>query len=323
MNASLLPAREPDTPAETPSSGVLPTPDVPSGVEQPSGKQAASENFPVGSWLLGARLRPHIVTFYNFARAIDDIADSPALSPDEKRARLGGFAEVVKTGTLAAGYEKATAMAESLAGTGVTVQHCLDLVAAFCLDARQDSTRGRYDDWAALMAYCRLSAAPVGRYLIDLHGGSRRSSGGGGGMDAYAASDALCCALQVINHVQDCGDDYRTLGRVYLPSNWMDAEGADVSMLERGATSPELGRVLERMLDATDALLVASRGLPGQLRSRRLALEAAVIQRIAEALVAKLRREDPLAGRVSLGRFRVAVCGLLGVLTGIFLPSGV
>jgi squalene synthase HpnC len=262
----------------------------------------------VGSWLLPAHLRPHIVTFYNFARAIDDIADTPTLSADEKLERLSGFADVVKTGTLTAGYEKAAAMAQSLAETGITVQHCLDLVTAFCQDARQDSSRGRYADWEALMAYCRLSAAPVGRYLIDLHGGE---------MNGYGPSDALCCALQVINHVQDCVDDYRTLGRVYLPSDWMEAEGTQISMLERGATSPELGRVLKRVLDATDELLVTSQELPGKIRNRRLAMEAAVIQRIAEALVAKLRREDPLAGRVSLGRFRYGLCGLLGVLNSV------
>ena len=53
-------------------------------VETPSGKGAGDENFPVGSWLLPARLRPHVATYYRFARAIDDIADNPELAPDDK-----------------------------------------------------------------------------------------------------------------------------------------------------------------------------------------------------------------------------------------------
>lgn len=274
-------------------------------VETPSGKYAGYENFPVGSWLLPARLRPHILTFYSFARAIDDIADTPTLSSSEKLERLNTFARVVQGGGVEPGYEKAAAMAESLAQTSVPPQHCLDLIQAFC----QDATKSRCADWEELMAYCMVSAAPVGRYLIDLHGGSS---------DGAVPSDALCCALQIINHLQDCGDDYRTLGRVYLPESWMAAEGMDVTMLANPVTSPELRRVVDRALDATAALLEKSRSLPAGLYSRRLGMEAAIIQRIAEALVAKLRITDPLAGRVSLGRPRYGVCGLLGVLDGVF-----
>lgn len=308
----------PDTPAETPPRRFRPPGDG-SGVEVPSGKHGGYENFPVGSALLPAHLRPHIITFYNFARAIDDIADTPALPPEEKIRRLEGFAEVLRTGALTPGYEKAAAMAESLTATGVTREHCLDLVAAF----RQDASQNRYHSWDSLMAYCMLSAAPVGRYLVDLHGGLKgngKGDGKAGGVIAYSASDALCCALQVINHVQDCADDYRTLDRVYLPAEWMAAAGAAPSDLENRTTSKELRAVLDRVLDATAALLVFSRCLPGQLHSRRLAMEAAVIQRIAEALVSKLRREDPLAGRVSLGRVQNVVCGVRGVLAALFSP---
>lgn len=280
-------------------------PDSRSAVETPSGKHAGYENFPVGSWLLPARLRPHILTFYHFARAIDDIADSPTLSVMEKTERLGMFAEVLKNGTPVAGYEKAMAMSESLAATGVTSQHCLDLITAF----RQDTCQNRYKNWDALMAYCMLSAAPVGRYLMDLNGG---------GTDGYHPSDALCCALQIINHVQDCGDDYDTLDRVYLPQDWMREHSAVVPMLGCKETSPELRRVLDRLLDATDQLLDTSRCLPSGLKSRRLGMEAAFIQRIAEALSRELRQDDPLANRMSIGPIRYGVCGLLGLFDCLF-----
>ncbi len=162
-----------------------------SAVETPSGKDAAYENFPVGSWLLPAPLRPHIATFYAFARAIDDIADNGDLPPAEKVARLDGFEDVLLGRDRDdPDFAKAARMRASLAETGIAPGHCIDLLAAF----KQDAVKARYRDWDDLMGYCILSAAPVGRYLVDLHGGSA---------DGYGASDALCMALQVINHLQD------------------------------------------------------------------------------------------------------------------------
>ncbi len=270
-------------------------------METPSGKAAADENFPVGSWLLPARLRPHVATFYAYARAIDDIADNSALSPDDKIARLEGFANAVTgTGAPEPAFHKAHAIRRSLATTGVTPRHCVDLTLAF----KQDAVKLRYDDWDDLMGYCNLSAAPVGRYLVDLHGESPA---------AYPASDALCNALQVLNHLQDCGDDYKALNRVYLPEDWMSAEGTGVQALARGEVSPPLRRVLDRCLDRTDRLLETADALPGHLRNPRFAMEAAVIVAIAWRLGAELRRRDPLAERVVLTKARYAACGARGI----------
>ncbi len=270
-------------------------------VETPSGKSTASENFPVGSWLLPARVRPHVATFYAFARAIDDIADSPDLAAADKLARLDGFAAALAGAPAGPGFAKAERLRQSLAATGVTARHGLDLIAAFKLDA----VKLRYADWRDLIdGYCMLSAAPVGRHLLDLHGESR---------DCYRTSDALCNALQVLNHLQDCQDDYRKLDRVYLPQDWLAAAGARIEDLDAPAAGAGLRRAIDRCLDATDALIDVARELPGQLRSRRLAMEAAVILRIAEALSRLLRRRDPLAGRVQLSRLQFAGCGIIGV----------
>ncbi|MBL6958973.1 MAG: squalene synthase HpnC [Rhodospirillales bacterium] len=284
---------------------LIPAADI-SSVETPSGKDAAYENFPVGSWLLPARLRPHVATFYAFARTIDDIADNPGLSAEDKVARLDVFEDVV-LGQAAdiPGYEKAAHMRDSLLQTGVEARHCIDLLAAFKLDA----VKSRYRDWADLMGYCELSAAPVGRYLLDLHGGSR---------DGYGPSDALCMGLQVINHVQDCQDDYRQLNRVYLPQDWMDEAGVRVEDLDDPQTSPGMRRVLDRCLEATEVLLADAEPLPGGLRSRRLAMESAVILGLAKRLVFLLRRHDPLASRVELSRADFIRCGIRGVLAGLF-----
>lgn len=273
-------------------------------VETPSGKDAAYENFPVGSWLLEARLRPHIAVFYDFARAIDDIADSPDLASDEKLKRLDGFEAALLGGGGDGDYHKAIRMADSLAETGVTSQHCLDLLAAF----RQDAVKNRYTDWDDLIAYCNLSAAPVGRYLLDLHGGSTLG---------YGPSDALCNALQAINHLQDCQDDYRTLGRVYLPADWMADLGADVGDLDAASISLGLRAVIDRTLEATEKLLLDAKALPGALKSKRLALESAVIIDIAEALCRRLASGDPLASRIKLSKPALLISGVRGVVRGL------
>ena len=275
-------------------------------MERPSGKGSADENFPVGSWLLPGRLRTHIARFYAYARAIDDIADDPELAPREKIRRLNRFADAVK-GIDAdnPALRKAHAVRRSLDKTRVTHKHCVDLTVAF----KQDATKLRYADWDELIGYCNFSAAPVGRYLVDLNEQPDT---------AYPASDALCNALQVLNHIQDCRDDYMALNRVYLPLNWMKDAGSAVEDLAASRTTPALRQVLDRCLDATDRLLSLAEQLPGQLPSLRFAMESAAIVAIARELSLQLRRRDPLAERVELGRVRFLACCLRGAGTVLF-----
>ena len=275
-------------------------------IETPSGKTTATENFPVGSWLLPASLRPYIATFYALARATDDIADNPDLSPEEKLVRLDGF-DAALTGKSGddSNYEKSTQLKQSLAEIGVTTNHSRNLISAF----KQDAVKLRYRDWDDLMDYCNRSAAPVGRFLLDLHGESS---------DGYKASDALCNALQVINHLQDCKDDYLTLNRVYIPGNWLAESGTTVATLGDTHASRELRTVLDHCLDGVEELLVTARTLPGRLKSRRLAMESAVIYRIAVRLTRLLRRNDPVAGRVALSPFSFFLCGVEGVSSVFF-----
>ena len=263
-----------------------------------SGKGPKDENFPVGSFLLSKRVRTHVVAYYSFARAIDDVADSPHLAPEEKIERLDGFRDTLE-GKLSgrAEYAKAEALRQDLARAGVDTVHGTELTIAF----KQDAIKLRYRNWDELMHYCRYSAAPVGRFLIDVHGESRA---------CYPSSDALCSALQVLNHLQDCKSDYEALDRVYLPMDWMNECGAEVSELSGDAASPGIRGVVDRCLKATDELLEASKPLPHLIRGARFSMEAQTIVHIAFRLRARLARQDPLTRHVELPTWEFASCFL-------------
>lgn len=270
------------------------------GIETPSGKGAGDENFPVGSWLLPRPLRPHVATYYAFARAIDDIADNPHLAPEDKIARLDDFALALTMGSADPAYAKAAALRRTLKQTGISDRHGLDLISAF----KQDAVKNRTADWNDLIDYCLRSAAPVGRFLCDLHGEDKA---------LYPLSDALCNALQVINHLQDCAKDYAELDRVYLPEDWMRTANASIEDLTRSASTPGLRSVLDQCLDGTEKLLVEARRLPKAMRHKSLAAETAVIVAVADALTQKLRRQDPVAMRVALGPVGFAAAAVAGV----------
>jgi hydroxysqualene synthase len=252
-----------------------------------SGKSAATENFPVGSRFLPAHLRRPVAIFYAFARTIDDVADSPLLAPQAKIAQLEGFARCLRGEADHPAFITATRWRDSLNHAGSTIQHGLDLITAF----KQDSAQARYDSWEQLMDYCNHSASPVGRYLLDIHGEDTAH---------YPLSDSLCKALQVINHLQDLGDDRRTLNRVYLPLQWLDQHGCSIEALDEARTSTALRAVINHMLRSTQLLMRDADKLPRALKSRRLGAETATIVAIAHKLIKRLYAQDPLAIQIKL-----------------------
>jgi farnesyl-diphosphate farnesyltransferase len=274
---------------------------APTTVETPSGKWRNAENFPVGSLLIRRDLRPHVHAFYRFARNADDIADNPVLTAAEKIGRLERMAAILD-GAPGEDSPAAAAMRQSLVETGVTAQHCHDVLHAFRLDA----VKLRYRDWNDLMGYCRYSASPVGRQLLDLHGEGR---------ETWPPSDALCSALQVLNHLQDCVDDYRRLDRVYLPLTDLDAARVGVEALDPRVASPGLRRVLDGLLDRTAALVDKARDLPPLVTASGLRWECGVIVALAARLLRRLRAGDPVAARVKLQKsdflaaFVIGMCG--------------
>jgi squalene synthase HpnC len=178
---------------------------------------------------------------------------------------------------------------EKLAERGLTNRHARDLLDAF----RQDVEKSRYATWDELIAYCALSAMPVGRFMLDVHGESEK---------LWPASDAVCAALQINNHLQDCAKDYADLNRVYIPLDALAAAGAEVADLRAEQANPRLRACLKGLAEKNRILLEEGASLPREIKDFRLRLEIAVVihhaRKIADLLVAR----DPLSENVKLGK---------------------
>ncbi len=251
--------------------------------ELQSGKGRRDENFPVASWLIQARHRDVILAFYRFARTADDIADHATAPADEKLRLLDEMRRTVLGETDA--EPTAVALRAIMANRDLSSQHALDLLIAFS----RDVTKLRYTDWDDLMDYCRYSAMPVGRFVLDVHGEARTT---------WPASDALCSALQVINHLQDCGKDYRNLDRVYIPLDAFAAAGTGPEALGEAHASPALRSAITVLARRNESLLARAKPFARQIRDWHLGLEVGVIQRLAEDLNRRLLERDPLSERV-------------------------
>ncbi|HEX5508347.1 MAG TPA: squalene synthase HpnC [Pseudolabrys sp.] len=260
-----------------------------------SGKGHRDENFPVASWIIKRRHRPAILAFYEFVCVADDIADHPALEPQEKLARL----DRLEASLLGDSDEdpQGVVLRAILRERGLSPRHAQDLLRAF----RQDVTKLRYTDWNDLIDYCTHSAMPVGRFVLDVHGESRAT---------WAASDALCAALQVINHLQDCAKDFRQLDRVYVPLDALSAHGLTVDALGAARANPALSTCLSELASRTGVLLRQGRALPALVNDSRLAAEIAAIQALAARLIAILQRRDPLSEPVHLSKRAMVTTGM-------------
>jgi hydroxysqualene synthase len=268
-----------------------------------SGKTHRDENFPVASWIIHPRHRQLILAFYNFVRTADDIADHASLGEatklrllDELEAGLLGQSE---------GQPEAVALRQALAARAMPPRHARDLLTAF----RMDVTKLRYEDWDDLIHYCSYSAMPVGRFVLDVHGESTAT---------WPASDAVCAALQINNHLQDCGNDYRDLNRVYIPRDALARRGASVEELGAPRASAALLSCLHELAEKNEALLREGCLLELQVADARLACELSVIQTYARQIVQLLKLRDPLSERVHLSKAAMAGFAFSGVAGAIW-----
>ena len=251
-------------------------------------KRPRDENFPVAAFVLSRAHREAVLAFYRFVRLADDIADSDALTADEKRAQLEALENALVRGSDTVPEAAGLRRVQSMFGTGV--EEARHLIAAFRLDVE----KARYESWSELLDSCRLSANPVGRFLLRLHGE---------GEAAHAPADALCSALQILNHLQDLAGDRARLDRIYLPRSWIDRGGGEEGFFRLTARQDRRA-VLDAAIDRVDALIDVARSLPSSVADRRLRLQCRMTIAAAERLSARLRLTDPAVARRSSTRGR-------------------
>ncbi|MFF0014062.1 squalene synthase HpnC [Streptomyces sp. NPDC005374] len=203
--------------------------------------KAAGENFPVAPFFLPKDWRTDLMAVYGFARLVDDIGDGDlapggadaellGVSPGEAEDRLvlldafEADLNLVFSGTPR--HPLLRRLQPTVRRRALTPEPFLGLIAA----NRQDQLVARYETYDDLLAYCELSANPVGRLVLAVTGTSTP--------ERIRLSDAICTALQVVEHLQDVAED---LGRdrIYLPAEDMKrfhVQEADLATKTAGAS---------------------------------------------------------------------------------------
>ncbi|MDR3668389.1 MAG: squalene synthase HpnC [Ignavibacteriaceae bacterium] len=216
------------------------------------------ENFPVVSFLINKKLRKHVAILYWFARTADDIADNLNFTDSEKIKQLNNFEDRL-TSLLNGHYENNYELA--LYNT-ITLMHLTpglfyDLITAF----RQDLIKKRYQTFDELLNYCKCSANPVGRLILELH--NIRDD------QAFNYSDKICTALQLINFYQDVRNDLY-LKRIYFPQDEMNSFSVTENMFELNKINDNLQKLVKLNIDRADSIIEEGKKLleflPGKLK---------------------------------------------------------
>jgi squalene synthase HpnC len=215
-----------------------------------AGAQAGGENFPVALRVVPRAPRRQLLDAYTYARFVDDVGDR---APGDRPALLDEIEHQLRM--LPDGQpdlQVIAALAPIVRSGGITVDTLMDLVQA----NRLDQTATSYETFADLVGYCRFSANPVGRIVLAVADAATDQN--------KADSDAVCTALQVLEHCQDVGEDARA-GRVYLPQHDLRHAGVQPGELLAARTSPALRSVVLQQVDRAADLLDAGRPLVGRL----------------------------------------------------------
>jgi squalene synthase HpnC len=242
------------------------------------------ENFPIASRVVPARLRGPIAAIYAFARTADDFADEGSRAPDERLALLEDYGRRLDIMAASDAADNPgddpvfIALGDACRRYQLPLMLFHDLLDAF----RQDVTKKEYADFAEVLDYCRRSANPVGRLLLHLYGETAS--------DKLARSDAICSALQLINFLQDIGQDFHEAGRIYLPQDDLQACGVGEAQIAAGRTDDAMLKLIALQVARIRALLDIGAPLAWQLRGR-FGLELRLILIGARRVLGRLAAE--------------------------------
>lgn len=216
------------------------------------------ENFPVVSLTLPVEIRKHIAVIYQFARKADDLADEGIVS-EELRVKNLELYESYLTGCLNGEYATDFwyAMHSTIQKFNLSHNHFYNLLSAF----KQDVIKKRYKNFEELLDYCRRSANPVGRIILEIFDCRTQQT--------INASDAVCTALQLTNFYQDVAIDFAN-NRIYIPQDEMEKFGITEKIFEKKQNNSNFKQLMSYQVERTKELFNAGRKifvkLPGALR---------------------------------------------------------
>jgi squalene synthase HpnC len=237
------------------------------------------ENFPVVSLLIPRELRKHVAIIYWFARTADDFADEGNLSDDEKLQQLNDFENSLHNlliGNFKSPFEEA--LHQTFVQKNLTPQLFFDLLTAF----KQDVLKKRYDNLQEVLDYCRHSANPIGRLILELF--NIRNE------EAFNFSDKICTALQLTNFYQDIEIDYKK-GRIYFPENEMKLFEVTENIFAMKENNVNLKKLLKHNIDRTQKMFDEGKNLLKFLNGR-LKLEIKWTILGGETILQKIRNND-------------------------------
>ena len=268
-----------------------------------SGKSYSDENFPVASFLMTKKIRSIVRVFYFFARMADDIADHQKLSSNQKKKILLFFDNAIskskKTNNKV--LDKMIARFKELPSGK---KYSRNLLKAFMMDA----SNKKYKNWNDLLYYCKFSANPVGRFVIDAVNERKNIE------KIYEASDSLCTALQIINHIQDCKKDFKELNRVYIPESFFKKYSLDKKILRKSKSIENFERLKIEIVDNVLLSLRKTKLGLREIQSWRLRKETLIILNIAKRLCNLLKINDPLEKQIKLSRIDFIFCFFKGIM---------
>ena len=268
-----------------------------------SGKSYSDENFPVASFLMTKKIRSIVRVFYFFARMADDIADHQKLSSNQKKKILLFFDNAIskskKTNNKI--LDKMIAKFKELPSGK---KYSRNLLKAFMMDA----SNKKYKNWNDLLYYCKFSANPVGRFVIDAVNERKNIE------KIYEASDNLCTALQIINHIQDCKKDFKELNRVYIPESFFKKYSVDKKILRKSKSIENFERLKIEIVDNVLLSLRKTKLGLREIQSWRLRKETLIILNIAKRLCNLLKINDPLEKQIKLSRIDFIFCFFKGIM---------
>jgi squalene synthase HpnC len=238
--------------------------------------RASRENFPVALRLLGRDVRAHLLAIYGFARLVDELGDS---APGDRSALLDRLEEDLDR---AFAGKPEHPLLQALAPTVRSLDLPRAPFARLIEANRRDQVQERYATLADLVDYCRLSANPVGELVLHVYGAATP--------ERIAYSDAVCTALQLVEHWQDVGEDFRS-GRIYLPEEDLRRFGVREADLASAATSVPLRRLLAFEVGRAQSLLDEGAPLVGSLQGRPRVAVAGYVGG-GRAAIAALRHAD-------------------------------